>query len=112
MGSFWHMLGFKSPLNKKSKYDKNPIWQAKRIELVDVTAKIPNGSNISIGSSSATTHATLAAMVENKSLLDINILQFIVGGELPHIDEHASRFRVTTNFAFDKVGKKSTPGYC
>ena len=106
MGGFWHRLGFKRPLNKKSKYNKNPKWQAKRLELVDVASKIPNGSNIYIGSTSATTHATLAAMVDDKSLLDINILQFIVGGELPHIEEHASRFRVTTNFAFDKVGKK------
>jgi acyl-CoA hydrolase/GNAT superfamily N-acetyltransferase len=110
MGGFLRMLGFKRPLNKKSKYDKNPIWHAKRLELADVAAKIPNGSNISIGSSAATTHATLTAMVNDKSLLDINILQFIVGGELPHIEEHASRFRVTTNFAFDKVGKKVRQG--
>ncbi|MFT6779474.1 MAG: acyl-CoA hydrolase/GNAT superfamily N-acetyltransferase [Paraglaciecola sp.] len=110
MHDFWHLLGFKPSLNKKSKYNKNPKWQAKRLSLSDVAAKIPNGSNISIGSTSATTHATLAAIVADKSLLDINILQFIVGGDLPYIEEHASRFRVTTNFAFDKVEKKVRQG--
>ncbi|WP_232787977.1 hypothetical protein [Paraglaciecola sp. MB-3u-78] len=52
----------------------------KRLELSEVAGKVPNGSYITIGSTSATTHATLAAMVKNKSLQDINILQFIVGG--------------------------------
>jgi 4-hydroxybutyrate CoA-transferase len=32
------------------------------------------------------------------------------GGEQPYLEHHASRFRVTTNFSFDKVGKKVSQG--
>jgi acyl-CoA hydrolase/GNAT superfamily N-acetyltransferase len=110
MNGFWRFFGFSDALNKKSRYAKESTWLAKRLELSDVAGKIPNGSNITIGSTSATTHAILAAMVEDKSLLDINILQFIVGGEQPYLEQHASRFRVTTNFSFDKVGKKVSQG--
>ncbi|MFT4938792.1 MAG: acyl-CoA hydrolase/GNAT superfamily N-acetyltransferase [Paraglaciecola sp.] len=110
MNGFWRFLGFSDALNKKTKYLKNPVWLAKRIELSEVSRKIPNGSNITIGSTSATAHATIAAMVEDKKLLDINILQFIVGGKQPYLDENTSRFRITTNFAFDKVGKKIRQG--
>lgn len=104
------MLGFGRPLSKNSRYSRTPDWQAKRLELVDVARKIPNGSNITIGSISATAHATLAAIVKDKSLFDINILQFIVGGELPHLEESPNRFRTTTNFAFDKALQKIRQG--
>ncbi|MFT6269063.1 MAG: acyl-CoA hydrolase/RimJ/RimL family protein N-acetyltransferase [Alphaproteobacteria bacterium] len=110
MAKFWQMLGFNRSLSKTSRYNKQAGWQAKRIELADVAEKIPNGSNITIGSTSATAHATLAAIVKDKSLLDINILQFIVGGELPHLEEHPNRFRTTTNFAFDRALQKIRQG--
>jgi acyl-CoA hydrolase/GNAT superfamily N-acetyltransferase len=110
MNRFWRKLGFNKTLSKKSRYDKNPEWNAKRLELSDVAEKIPNGSNITIGSTSATAHATLSAIVKDKSLLDINILQFIVGGELPHLEESPSRFRTTTNFAFERAGQKIRQG--
>jgi acyl-CoA hydrolase/GNAT superfamily N-acetyltransferase len=110
MNNFWRFFGFSNALNKKSWYAKDHAWLTKRLELSEVAEKVPNGSYITIGSTSATTHAILAAMVENKSLQDINILQFIVGGEQPYLEHHASRFRVTTNFSFDKVGKKVSQG--
>ncbi|MFT5542094.1 MAG: acyl-CoA hydrolase/GNAT superfamily N-acetyltransferase [Glaciecola sp.] len=110
MIKFWRKLSFGRTLSKISRYNKKPDWQAKRIELADVAEKIPNGSNITIGSTSATAHATLAAIVKDKNLVDINILQFIVGGELPHLEEHPNRFRTTTNFAFDKALQKIQQG--
>ena len=110
MHNFWRLLGFGKTLSKTSRYDKKPQWQAKRLALNNVAAKIPNGSNITIGSISATAHTTLAAIVKDKSLFDINILQFIVGGELPHLDESSNRFRTTTNFAFDRAGQKIRQG--
>lgn len=110
MTKFWRVLGFGSTLSNTSRYNKKPNWQAKQIELSDVADKIPNGSNITIGSTSATAHATLAAIVKDKSLFDINILQFIVGGDLPHLEEHPNRFRTTTNFAFDKALHKISQG--
>jgi len=110
MNKFWRMLGLGRTLSKKSRYDKKPEWQAKRLELVDIARKIPSGSNITIGSTSATAHASLAAIVNDKSLFDINILQFIVGGELPHLEESPNRFRTTTNFAFDKALQKIRQG--
>jgi acyl-CoA hydrolase/GNAT superfamily N-acetyltransferase len=110
MNNFWRILGFGKTLSKKSRYHRKPEWQAKRLELANIAEKIPNGSNITIGSISATAHATLAAIVNNKSLVDINILQFIVGGELPHLEEKLSRFRTTTNFAFDRAGQKIRQG--
>ncbi|MFT4653950.1 MAG: acyl-CoA hydrolase/RimJ/RimL family protein N-acetyltransferase [Patiriisocius sp.] len=110
MTKFWRMLGFGKTLSQTSKYNKKPDWQAKRIELADVAEKIPNGSNITIGSTSATAHATLAAIVKDESLVDINILQFIVGGDQPHLGEHPNRFRTTTNFAFDKALQKIRQG--
>jgi acyl-CoA hydrolase/RimJ/RimL family protein N-acetyltransferase len=110
MTKFWRMFRFNDILSRTSRYNKKPDWQAKQIELADVAKKIPNGSNITIGSTSATAHATLAAIVENKSLVDINILQFIVGGEQPHLEEHQNRFRTTTNFAFDKALQKIRQG--
>ena len=63
MNRFWRKLGFNKTLSKKSRYDKNPEWNAKRLELSDVAEKVPNGSNITIGSTSATAHATLSAIV-------------------------------------------------
>ncbi|MFT5313977.1 MAG: acyl-CoA hydrolase/RimJ/RimL family protein N-acetyltransferase [Paraglaciecola sp.] len=110
MHNFWRMLGFGKTLSKTSWYNKKPQWQAKRLALADVAATIPNGSNITIGSTSATAHATLGAIVEDKSLFDINILQFIVGGALPHLEESPHRFRTTTNFAFDRAGQKIRQG--
>ncbi len=110
MIEFWRKLSFGRTLSRISRYNKKPDWQAKRIELADVAEKIPNGSNITIGSTSATAHATLAAIVKDKHLVDINILQFIVGGELPHLEEHPNRFRTTTNFAFDKALQKIRQG--
>ncbi|AGH46504.1 hypothetical protein [Paraglaciecola psychrophila] len=68
MNKFWRILGFGKTLSKKSRYHRKPDWQAKRLELANVAEKIPNGSNITIGSISATAHATLAAIVNNKSL--------------------------------------------
>lgn len=108
---FWRKLRFKRPLNEESLYLQNSSWQAKELELEQVAAKIPNGSRIFIGSTAATAHATLNAIVNGPdNLLDINILQFIPGGELPHLEEHVSRIRTTAFFAFDRAAKNIQEG--
>lgn len=108
---FWTKLGFKKPLNQTSSFASRKAWQAKKLSLHQVADKIPDGSRIYIGSTAATAHATLNALVTgNQQLRDINILQFIPGGELPHLDEHASRIRTTAFFAYDRAATKIREG--
>lgn len=108
---FWRKLRFKRPLNEESSYQSTTEWQAKKLELDDVAEKIPNGSRVYIGSTAATAHDTLNAIVNGPhNLLDINILQFIPGGELPHLEENVSRIRTTAFFAFDRAAKNIREG--
>ena len=104
MTSIWRKLGLASALNSRSSYEQEPGWQGKKLPFEQVAGKIPNGSHLYIGSTSATADTTLKAIVEHgKSLLDINILQFIPGGALPHLNEDKRRFRTTTFFVFDRT---------
>ncbi|MBE1298682.1 MAG: GNAT family N-acetyltransferase [Alteromonadaceae bacterium] len=108
---FWQKLRFRKPLNALSTFMESEQWQAKKLTLNQVAEKIPNGSHIYIGSTAATAHATLNAIVTGEhKLLDINILQFIPGGELPHLEEHVSRMRTTAFFAYDQAAKKISKG--
>lgn len=108
---FWDKLRFRKPLNEASAYLDNPLWQAKKLDFEHVAKKIPNGSRIYIGSTAATAHKTLNAIVTGpQKLFDINILQFIPGGELPHLEESVSRMRTTAFFAFDQAAKKIREG--
>ena len=108
---FWRKLRFKRPLNKESSYQSTTEWQAKKLELDDVAEKIPNGSRVYIGSTAATAQDTLNAIVNGPhNLLDINILQFILGSELPHLEENVSRIRTTAFFAFDRAAKNIREG--
>ncbi len=108
---FWDKFRWRKPLNRPSKFVRKEAWLAKRLEFDQVAAKIPNGSRIYIGSTAATAHATLNAIVKGPHpLLDINILQFIPGGELPHLDEHVSRIRTTAFFAYDQAAEKIREG--
>lgn len=81
-------------------------WALKQITLEDVADKdiIPNGSAVYIGSTAATAEATLAAMVENYKLANIQIIQMIPGGNLPHLTESLDRFRTCSFYSFTKTG--------
>ncbi|XOV81205.1 MAG: GNAT family N-acetyltransferase [Aestuariibacter sp.] len=108
---FWTKLGFRAPLNKASAFAERPEWQNKQISFDQVSEKIPDGSRIYIGSTSATAHATLNALVNgDRQIRDINILQFIPGGELPHLEEHTSRIRTTAFFAYGQAARKIREG--
>ena len=108
---FWRNFGFRRPLSKASGFEKTPQWQAKKLTLEQVAGKIPNGSRVYIGSTASTAHATLNAIVSSEtSLYDINILQFIPGGELPHLEENVNRIRTTAFYPFDRAAKNIREG--
>ncbi len=79
-------------------------WAAKEIALKDVAKKISNGSKIYIGSCGATPEATLKALVDDWSLADIQIIQMIPGGNLPHLSENLDRFRTSSFYSYAKTG--------
>ncbi len=108
---FWRKLGFRKPLNTASDYAESKQWQVKKLNFDKVAAKIPDGSRIFIGSTAATAHCTLNAIVSGAhNLVDINILQFIPGGELPHLEQNVSRIRTTAFYAFDRAAKNIREG--
>ena len=108
---FWRKLRFRKPLNESTGYASKPQWQSKRLSFEDVAGKIPDGSRVYIGSTSATAHCTLNAIVTgSQNLHDINILQFIPGGELPHLEQNVSRIRTTAFYAFDRAAKNIQEG--
>jgi acyl-CoA hydrolase/GNAT superfamily N-acetyltransferase len=72
--------------------------------LEDAANKIPNGSSVYIGSTAATAEATLKAMVDNYKLANIQIIQMIPGGNLPHLTENVDRFRTCSFYSFTKTG--------
>jgi acyl-CoA hydrolase/GNAT superfamily N-acetyltransferase len=79
-------------------------WASKQITLEDVADKIPNGSAVYIGSTAATAEATLTAMVDNYKLANIQIIQMIPGGNLPHLTETLDRFRTCSFYSFTTTG--------
>lgn len=108
---FWKKLRSTKALNRSSAFAERADWQAKKLPLDAVAQKVPDGSRVYIGSTSATAQATLNALVSDRHpLRDINILQFIPGGELPHLDEHVSRVRTTAFFAYAQAAEKIREG--
>ena len=76
----------------------------KEINLETVASKIANGSTIYIGSAASTPEATLRALVRSWTLADIQILQMIPGGSLPHLAGlHPDQFRTRSFFCFTKT---------
>ena len=86
-------------------------WQQKQLPVSQVAEKIPNGSEVYIGSTAATAYATIKAVVENEhALKDIHILHFIPGGELPHLDADKDNIRTTAFFPVGKTAQKVEEG--
>lgn len=79
-------------------------WSSKEIQLQDVASKIPNGSAVYIGSTAATPDAALKAMVDNSRLSNIEIIQMIPGGNLPHLSKNLDLFRTVSFYSFTKGG--------
>jgi acyl-CoA hydrolase/GNAT superfamily N-acetyltransferase len=77
-------------------------WESRQITLKDVAEKIPRGSNVYIGSTASTAVSTLAALVDSWNLADIQIIQLIPGGNLPHLKENQDRFRTFSFYSFTK----------
>lgn len=106
MASIWQKLGLGHALHEPSAFEQAPEWRQKRLSSKQVASKIPNGSHVYIGSTGATANKTLNNLVvHGKGLLDINIIQFIPGGELPHLEEDQRRFRTTSLFAFERTAE-------
>lgn len=86
-------------------------WQNKRLSFEQVAEKIPNGSDVYIGSTAATEYQTIQSVVNSKQALrDIHILQFIPGGELPHLDAESANIRTTAFYPFGKTAQKVEQG--
>jgi len=75
-------------------------WDSKEITLDQVPEKIANGSHVYIGSTASTAEAILGAIVDSWKLRDIQIIQMIPGGNLPHLQENVDRFRTSSFFSF------------
>ncbi|MCP4107563.1 MAG: 4-hydroxybutyrate CoA transferase [Desulfobacteraceae bacterium] len=89
----------------------NPDWQAKKLNSEDVVNKIPDGSHVYIGNSAATAQATVSSMVSPQSrLVDIQIMQFLPGGQMPHLDQSIDRFRTSTFYVYTKTAGKVQQG--
>lgn len=111
MSAFWKSFLFSTADNPPSLRKVKSKWLAKKLRFEEVSEKIPNGSHIYIGSTAATARDTLNAVVKGKKrLLDINILQFIPGGKLPHLEEPPERFRTTAFFAFGSMSQRLKQG--
>ena len=77
-------------------------WDSKEITLEQVPGKIPNGSSVYIGSCASTPESVLHAMVESPKTTDIQIIQMLPGGDLPHLRENIDRFRTSSFFSMSK----------
>ena len=86
------------------KKNRDEEWSAKEISLADVAGKISNGSKIYIGSCGATAESILEALVEDWKLANIQIIQMIPGGNLPHLAEQMDRFRTSSFFSYTRTG--------
>jgi acyl-CoA hydrolase len=78
-------------------------WKSKEITLEDVPGYVPNGSTVYIGSTAATPEAVLLALVNNWKSSDIQIIQMLPGGRLPHLFENIDRFRTISFFSYRKT---------
>lgn len=78
-------------------------WESKEILLNEVPDYVPNGSTVYIGSTAATPEAVLKALVSHWKTYDIQIVQMLPGGNLPHLDENIDRFRTMSFFSYHKT---------
>jgi acyl-CoA hydrolase len=85
----------------KSQNQMESDWASKEIKLDEIASKIANGSSLYIGSCACTPEATLEALVDDYRLADIQIIQMIPGGNLPHLSENLDRFRTSSFYSFD-----------
>ena len=79
-------------------------WESKQIQLKDVPGKITNGSSIYIGSCAATAESILMAITDDWKLANIQIIQMLPGGDLPHLKESCDRFRTLSFYSYLKTG--------
>ena len=84
-------------------------WSSKEISLEQVSDKISNGSSVYIGSTAATADAALRTMVDDIRLQNIQIIQMIPGGNLPHLSRNLDRFQTVSFFSFYTKGLFFTP---
>jgi hypothetical protein len=91
--------------NNNNSSNSQISWADKQISLQQVANKIPNGSAVYIGRQpAATAEAALQAMVDDPRLADIQIIQLIPCGCLPHLKERLDRFRTSSFFSFSSRG--------
>jgi acyl-CoA hydrolase/GNAT superfamily N-acetyltransferase len=90
--------------NNNNSSNSQISWADKQITLQQVANKIPNGSAVYIGSTAATAEAALQALVDDPRLADIQIIQLIPGGCLPHLKERLDRFRTSSFYSFSIRG--------
>jgi 4-hydroxybutyrate CoA-transferase len=87
-----------------------PTWESKQISLLEVVGKIQNGNSLYIGSCAATAESILQALTDNWKLADIQIIQMLPGGNLPHLSENVDRFRTLSFYSFQKTGYSQQHG--
>jgi acyl-CoA hydrolase/RimJ/RimL family protein N-acetyltransferase len=78
-------------------------WESKELTLKEVPSKIRSGSHVYIGSAASTAEAILSAIVDTWQLRDVQIIQMLPGGNLPHLQENIDRFRTYSFFSFTKT---------
>jgi acyl-CoA hydrolase len=93
-----------TPLNGTT---KDPPWESKQITSEDLPAKIPNGSSIYIGSGASSPEAVLTALANSSHTRDLQIIQMLPGGDLPHLRESIDKFRTCSFFSMSKTVYKS-----
>lgn len=76
------------------------LWEEKEIALKDVPSHIQRGSSIYIGSCAATADATLQVLVDDPHLENMEIIQMLPGGNLPHLHSKVDRFRTASFYSF------------
>lgn len=77
-------------------------WPSKELRLDQVADKITDGSHVYIGSTASTAEAILSAVVSSWKN-DIQVIQAIPGGNLPHLQANIDRFRTFSFFSFTKT---------
>lgn len=78
----------------------NSSWASKEISIDNVPDKITNGSSVYIGSCAATADATLQRLVDSYLLENIQIIQMIPGGNLPHLSKNLDQFRTMSFWSY------------
>lgn len=99
-----HDVGKSGSVVLSSQRNPDAPWAKKEIALKEVASKIPNGSSVYISSCAATAEATLEAITDDWKIADIQVIQLIPGGNLPHLTERIDRFRTCSFFSYSKTG--------